>query len=86
MSNALSVAALVSPALTAADVVPVIPVIAALTHAVLGLLAILSLAKFEKQLTWPKMTLWILFIAMIPLIGGIVWFAFGRRSFVGGTQ
>ncbi|WP_053387695.1 PLD nuclease N-terminal domain-containing protein [Leucobacter japonicus] len=66
------------PAITALDV---IPGVFALTHAAIGLTAILSLAKFETQLTWPKMIAWIVFIAVVPLVGAIVWFTAGRPRF-----
>ena len=67
-----------APAITALDF---LPGIFALTHAVLGLWAILSLAKFGAQLSWPKMIAWIFFIAAIPLVGATVWFTAGRRRF-----
>ncbi|MFD5600626.1 hypothetical protein ACFWHR_11290 [Leucobacter sp. NPDC058333] len=58
-----------------------VPAIFALTHAVVGLTAILSLAKIGPQLSWPKMIAWIFFIAAIPLVGAIVWFTAGRRGY-----
>ncbi|MEV8338906.1 PLD nuclease N-terminal domain-containing protein [Leucobacter sp. NPDC077196] len=67
-----------APAVTALDF---LPGIFALTHAVLGLWAILSLAKIGEQLSWPKMIAWIFFIAAVPLVGAIVWFTAGRRRF-----
>ncbi|MEJ6489173.1 PLDc N-terminal domain-containing protein [Leucobacter sp. USCH14] len=66
---------------SAVTALAVLPGIFALAHAVLGLSAILSLAKIGPQLTWPKMIAWIFFIAVVPLIGAIVWFTAGRRRF-----
>ncbi|SDQ31508.1 hypothetical protein [Leucobacter chromiiresistens] len=65
----------------AAIALAVLPGLLALAHAVLGLCAILSLAKVGPQLSWPKMIAWIFFIAAVPLVGSTVWFAAGRRRF-----
>ena len=66
---------------SAVTALAVLPGIFALAHAVLGLSAILSLAQFGPRLTWRKMIAWIFFIAAVPLIGSILWFAVGRRRF-----
>ena len=55
--------------------------VAAALAAVLAVVALVSITRHARLLTWTQAVIWTLVAILVPVIGPVSWLSVGRRTF-----
>lgn len=54
--------------------------VAAALAAVLAVIALVSITRRARLLSWPQAVIWTLIVILVPMLGPLAWLSVGRRT------